>query len=52
MMLALFMVLILKYLLTILRLLPLSWYFGDSSHGDGLMEGLDGVRRWVQLEIV
>jgi hypothetical protein len=30
----------------------LSWDFSDSSHGDGLMEGLDGVRRWVQLEIV
>jgi hypothetical protein len=22
----------------------LSWYFGDSSHGDGLTEGLDGVQ--------
>jgi hypothetical protein len=22
----------------------LSWYFGDNSHGDGLMEGLDGVQ--------
>jgi hypothetical protein len=30
----------------------LSWYFGDSSHGDGLTEGLDGVRQWVRLEIV
>jgi hypothetical protein len=30
----------------------LSWYFGDSSHGDGLMEGLDNVQRWVRLEIV
>jgi hypothetical protein len=29
-----------------------SWYFGDSSHGDGLTEGLDGVQRWVRLEIV
>jgi hypothetical protein len=29
----------------------LSWYFGDSSHGDGLTEGLDGVQRRVQLEI-
>jgi hypothetical protein len=30
----------------------LSWYFGDSSHGDGLTEGLDGVQRGVRLEIV
>jgi hypothetical protein len=30
----------------------LSWDFSDISHGNGLMEGLDGVRRWVQLEIV
>jgi hypothetical protein len=30
----------------------LSWDFSDSSHGDGLMEGLHGVRRWVWLEIV
>jgi hypothetical protein len=30
----------------------LSRYFGDSSHGDGLTEGLDGVQRWVRLEIV
>jgi hypothetical protein len=30
----------------------LSWYFGDSSHGGGLMEGIDGVQRWVCLEIV
>jgi hypothetical protein len=30
----------------------LSWDFSDSSHGDGLTEGLDGVRRWVELEIV
>jgi hypothetical protein len=22
----------------------LSWYFGDSSHGDGLMEGLEDVQ--------
>jgi hypothetical protein len=22
----------------------LSWYFGDSSHGDGVTEGLDGVQ--------
>jgi hypothetical protein len=29
----------------------LSWYFGDSNHGDGLTEGLDGVQRWVRLEI-
>jgi hypothetical protein len=29
----------------------LSWYFEDSSHGDGLTEGLDGVQRWVRLEI-
>jgi hypothetical protein len=29
-----------------------SWYFGDSSHGDGLTEGLDCVRRWVGLKIV
>jgi hypothetical protein len=28
-----------------------SWYFGDSSHGDGLTEGLDGVQRRVRLEI-
>jgi hypothetical protein len=39
------------------RVLPhggrqLSWYFGDNSHGDGLTEGLDNVRQWVQLEIV
>jgi hypothetical protein len=31
---------------------PLSWYFGDSSHGGGLMERLDDVQRWVRLEIV
>jgi hypothetical protein len=30
----------------------LSWYFGDSSHGDGLTEGLNGVQRRVRLEIV
>jgi hypothetical protein len=30
----------------------LSWEFRDSSHGDGLTEGLDGVRRWVRLGIV
>jgi hypothetical protein len=30
----------------------LSWYFGDSSHGDGLTKGLDGVQRRVRLEIV
>jgi hypothetical protein len=30
----------------------LSWEFRDSSHGDGLSEGLDGVRRWVWLRIV
>jgi hypothetical protein len=30
----------------------LSWYFGDSSHGDGLTEGLDSVQRRVRLEIV
>jgi hypothetical protein len=29
-----------------------SWDFSDSSHGDGLTKGLDGVRRWVQLKIV
>jgi hypothetical protein len=29
-----------------------SWYFGDSSHGDVLTEGLDGVQRRVRLEIV
>jgi hypothetical protein len=29
-----------------------SWEFRDSSHGDGLTEGLDGVRRWVRLRIV
>jgi hypothetical protein len=27
-------------------------YFLHSSHGDGLMEGLDDVQRWVWLEIV
>jgi hypothetical protein len=26
-----------------------SWYFGDSSHGDGLMEGLYGVQRRVRV---
>jgi hypothetical protein len=30
----------------------LSWEFRDSSHGDGLSEGLDSVRRWIQLGIV
>jgi hypothetical protein len=30
----------------------LLWYFGDSSHGDGLTEGLDSVQRRVQLKIV
>jgi hypothetical protein len=30
----------------------LSWYFGDSSHGGGLTEGLDGVQRHVRLKIV
>jgi hypothetical protein len=30
----------------------LSWYFSDSSHGDGLTEGLYGVQRQVWLEIV
>jgi hypothetical protein len=39
------------------RVLPhggrqLSCYFGDSSHGDGLTEGLDDVQRRVRLEIV
>jgi hypothetical protein len=34
------------------RFCALSWYFSDSSHADGLTEGLDGVRRWVRLEIV
>jgi hypothetical protein len=29
----------------------LSWYFGDSSHGGGLTEGIDGVQRWVQIGI-
>jgi hypothetical protein len=29
-----------------------SWYFGDSSHGDGLIEGLDGMQRRVRLKIV
>jgi hypothetical protein len=29
-----------------------SWEFGDSSHGVGIMKGLDGVRQWVRLEIV
>jgi hypothetical protein len=29
----------------------LSWYFEDSSHGDGLTEGLKGVQQRVQLEI-
>jgi hypothetical protein len=28
-----------------------SWHFEDSRHGDGLMEGLDGVQRWFRLEI-
>jgi hypothetical protein len=30
----------------------LSSEFRDSSHGDGLTEGLDSVRRWVRLGIV
>jgi hypothetical protein len=30
----------------------LLWYFGDSSHGDGLTEGLDDLQRRVWLEIV
>jgi hypothetical protein len=30
----------------------LSWDFSDSSHGDGLTEGLNDVRRWVRLGIV
>jgi hypothetical protein len=29
----------------------LSWYFEDSSHRDGLSEGLAGEQRWVRLEI-
>jgi hypothetical protein len=29
----------------------LSWYFEDSSHRDGLREGLAGEQRWVWLEI-
>jgi hypothetical protein len=29
----------------------LSWYFEDSSHADGLTEGLDGVQRRVRLKI-
>jgi hypothetical protein len=29
----------------------MSWYFEDSSHGDGLTEGLGGVQRWVRLDI-
>jgi hypothetical protein len=29
----------------------LSWYFGDSSHGDGLTEGLDGLQQRVRLGI-
>jgi hypothetical protein len=38
------------------RVLPhggrqLSWYFEDSSHWDGLTEGLDGVQRRVRLKI-
>jgi hypothetical protein len=33
-------------------LLALSWDFSDSSHGDGLTEGLNDVRRWIRLEIV
>jgi hypothetical protein len=28
-----------------------SWYFEDSSHGDGLTEGLDDVQQWVRLKI-
>jgi hypothetical protein len=35
-----------------LHVVALSWEFRDSSHGDGLTEGLDGVRRWVRLGIV
>jgi hypothetical protein len=39
------------------RVLPhggrqLSWYFGDSSHRDGLTEGLNGVQRGVRLKIM
>jgi hypothetical protein len=30
----------------------LSWYFGDCSHGGGLIEGLNNVQRWAWLEIV
>jgi hypothetical protein len=37
---------------TLISNLVVSWDFSDSSHGDGLMEGLDGVRRWVRLKIV
>jgi hypothetical protein len=29
----------------------LSWYFDDSSHRDGLSEGLVGEQRWIRLEI-
>jgi hypothetical protein len=29
----------------------MSWYFEDSSHGDGLTEGLVRVQRRVRLEI-
>jgi hypothetical protein len=32
-------------------MLLVSWYFEDSSHGDGLMEGLVGVQQRVWLEI-
>jgi hypothetical protein len=30
---------------------PVSWYFEDSSHRDGLTEGLVGEQRRVRLEI-
>jgi hypothetical protein len=29
----------------------LSWYFEDSSHRDGLSEGLVGEQRWIRLKI-
>jgi hypothetical protein len=41
-----------KYVLEDLSVCSVSWEFRDSSHGDGLTEGLDSVRRWVWLGIV
>jgi hypothetical protein len=47
-----FTVLFYSHYLLYLQTIILSWEFRDSSHGDGLTEGLDGVRCWVQLGIV